>query len=377
MKLFLLLLLASVSAWAAESELEEQMNKCESELDKAEAKIRAYQQTQLNGTMPSAHAIDPASNQPISTGNPITDMYAQMNQLNQKMAEIKQQESTAMAQAEDDCFSQFERNDDEREQNRRKGYEGLEQIAIAENEKQKQLNQIRGTCLTKSMEMAMAERQRLAENYNQRLVSTVGGATQSKKQLANLPAQYNQQCLKAAKYAFESAEQDLATKMRIYNIRTQEIMSADEYLDLKKAKLSDYCEQRYDRISRQAEDQKNMIAQNQFLTMLGTQMAMKTAAASGESQQQAYAAYTNLENLLSFDQWNAVKQRCANPMSAAAGKEGIRPTPVPSDVFGAFSEVNKYCRTPATPANTNCIISTGAESAEKQRKDSGSSGTML
>jgi hypothetical protein len=372
MKLFLVLFLSSFSSWAEESELEEQMNRCESELDKAEAKVRNYQQTLLNSTVPSANAIDAASNQPITTGNPITDQYAQLNRFNQQMAETKQQESTAMAQAEDDCFSQFERNDDEREQNRRKGYEGLEQMALAENEKQKQLNQIRGTCLTKSMEMAMAERQRLAENYNQRLVSTVGGATQSKKQLANLPKEFNAQCIKAAKYALESADQDLATKMRIYNIRTEEIISADAYLDIKKARLSDYCEQRYDRISKQAQDQKNMIAQNQVMALLATHMALKTAGANGESQQQAYAAYTSLENLLNFDQWNAVKERCANPMSSASGDNGIRPTPVPADVLGAFSEVNKYCRTPATPSGTNCIISTGSESAEKLKRDASS-----
>ncbi len=373
MKLFLVLILTSVSTWAAESELEVLGKKCESALSEAKDEVYKWKQDLFNQTVPSANAVDAASAQPISTGNPITDMYAKLNQLNQQMAEIKQQESTAMASAEDDCFSKFEQNEDEREQNRRKGYEGLEQIAIAENEKQKQLNQIRGTCLTKSMEMAMADRQQLAKNYNQRLVSTVGGATQSKKQLANLPAQYNQQCLKAAKYAFESADQDLATKMRIYNIRTEEIISADNYLDLKKEKLSAYCEQRYDRITKQAQDQKNMIAQNQILAYVGTEMAMKTASANGAEQEKIYGAAQSLEQILEPTFWKNLEIGCAGQFQETNGGT----TRVPADIWPEFDDVNKYCRPPGAPATQNCVTTHGTPSLEKQKRDAGSNGTMI
>lgn len=374
MKLFFLIFLTSLAAWSEEkADIEEQQKKCEDSLDKAKDDVRDYQRSIQYNTIPSAHAVDPASGQPISTGNPITDMFSQMNQLNQQMAQIKQQESQAMAQAEDDCFSKFEKNEDEREQNRRKGYEGLEQIALAENEKQKQINQIHGTCLSKSMEMATADRQRLAGNYNQRLVSTVGGATQSKKQLANLPAQYNQQCLKAAKYALETADQDLATKMRIYNIRTEEIISADAYLDIKKAKLSDYCEKRYDRIASQAADQKNSIAQSQMLTQIGALMALRTANASGEEQQRVDAVHTSLQALLEPTYWNNLKITCANQFQETKGGT----TRVPADVYSSFSDVNKYCRPPNAPDSQSCISTTGRESVEKQKQRSGATGTNL
>lgn len=366
MKHFFFIFLLPLSSLAANEPLDDAAKACKEALDDAKEGLEDYSRDLLIRANNNSHAVD-APTQTASTGNPVTDLINQMSANNQKMAEAAQQESQARSQAEDDCFRQLTSIEDQVHSFRQKDYERRREINRAETEKLKEESQIRIACHAESAKLAQAERVRLAE-YRNRTVSTVGGATGSQKQVRELQSRFYNECLNsgATREAFRSAQDVLNMQMNNFKIQTEEIMSDIAYQDTKTARLDAHCQLRQDRISQQSSIQKNSIRQSQLMNMMSLSMALKTANANTDGQEQVRNSFGDIENILG--NWGVISERCANQGNATAKEVDA----VPADVFSRFfSDVNKSCRPEGDASGTkNCVTSTGINSTEKQRADS-------
>lgn len=366
MKLWILFCLLPFAALAEEKD---KATACADALNQAQSKVKSYIESLSYNTTSQGHAEN-ADGQVYSTGNPITDMATQMNQNMQKMMELKQQQSQAMAQAEDNCFQQSLTLDDQDHQDRQKGYELQRKINTAETEKLKQEAQIRINCHAEAAKLATAEKERLAR-YDQRTVSTVGGATQSKQQINGLHDRFYNECLSsgATKEALNSCKLDLDTNMRNLASLNQEVLSDIDYRDSKRGKMNAHCNLQYERVDKQFGDQMRTLTQSQLISGIGLAMAMKTAAANGSAQNSAYQTYSTLQDLLEPSKWEELMSNCTN----AANYGATHATAVPNDVVDAFNTANSVCRPEGAESTRKCVVPSGANSQEKQRQQSGNS----
>ena len=90
------------------------------------------------------HAVDPA-NQPITTGNPVTDAYNNLSKAQSELAQAQQQKIQAQSQIDNECFQQFEDISDKSHDIRQKEYDiadgGLEDWSqkLSNNRKERML----------------------------------------------------------------------------------------------------------------------------------------------------------------------------------------------------------------------------------------------
>ncbi|MBY0385429.1 hypothetical protein K2X05_09745 [bacterium] len=368
MKLILLVILLPLTAFAAaDVNIEEQKQKCDSALDVAETKVNNYL-TRLNNDLARnpPHAVEGASQRPL-TGNPITDAITAVGDSIQQSAQQATQISQARGQVDDDCFQQAVQLQDKAHDIRQKDYQRRREIGNAETEKLKQESEIRAKCWGEASQLYQAEMQRLA-GYAQRIVGSVGGATKSQKDIQALRNNFYNNCMNSGptKEALNMVKNDLDNKVRNFGIMAEELASDLNYNEsTKTTQLKEHCKLRQERIDEQASIQKNASMQQMGLQIMGLNMAMKTASANSSDREQVIATYGSLQELLEPNKWTSLKEYCLGTDTNTGDKSKV--TAVPTDVIGYFEPVNEACK-PAGGDRT-CVSSTGANSTEKQSAD--------
>ena len=310
------------------------------------------------------HAVDAASNQPVTTGNPVTDAFASLNKAQSDLAQAQQQKIQAQSQVENECFQQFEDLSDKSHDIRQKEYDRLRQINMAEGEKMKQESEIRLQCWKEASGLYQGEMARLA-TYANRTVGSVNGATRSKKDIEGLRSNFYNQCINspATQEAVRSCKADLDVKMRNFSLMATEFASDLEYYEnTKMTRMNDHCKLRQEQIDAQYAPMRNQAIQNIAMSGLQMMMASSTASASAEGQQQVRDSYNSLNTIL--NNWERITQNCTGLDTATASAPDI--DSVPTDAYSAMLPIHDACRPPNLPASVQCFKSSGAASTELQ-----------
>jgi hypothetical protein len=367
MRYFLLLILLPLSTFAAQPpDIDEQNARCTAALDKAKTYLQAEatRLANLAAATPPA-AVDAASNQPITTGNPITDSLANLGKAQGELAQAQQQKLQAQAQIDNECFQQAEDISDKCHDIRQKEPDRLRQINMAEGEKKKQESEIRLACWKEASTLYQGEMARMT-NYQERIVSTVSGATRSKLDINQLRTRFYNQCYSspATQEALRSCKGDLDIKMRNFELMATEFASDLEYHEnTKMNRLSKHCNLRQEQVDAQFAPMRNAAIQQIALGAWGVKMAMETASASTEGQQKVRDTYGSYDQILS--NWTRITQNCTNLHTASTSDANI--DQVPSDVYEVMRPIHDACRTSEASANIQCFKSTGVLSTDKQK----------
>ncbi len=364
--LFLFLSVFSLNAFCAEETSQADRDAaCSNAIDSVRATldndIKRHQNT-IAANPP--HAVDGASNQPVTTGNPVTDAFASLNKAQSDLAQAQQQKIQAQSQVENECFQQFEDLSDKCHDIRQKEYDRLRQINMAEGEKMKQEAEIRQGCWKEASALFQAEIGRLAEYVN-RTVGSVNGATRSKKDIEGLRSNFYNQCINspATQEAIRSCKGDLDIKMRNFSLMATEFASDLEYHEnTKMTRMNDHCKLRQEQIDAQYAPMRNQAIQNIAMSGVAMMMASSTASASAEGQQQVRDSYNSLNTIL--NNWARITQNCTGLDTATSSAPNI--DSVPSDAYSAMQPIHEACRPANMPASVQCFKNSGAASTELQ-----------
>jgi hypothetical protein len=366
--LFLLLVIFSFHANCQDTPTpEEQAAACNTAITTAETTLRneiLRHQNTLAAAPP--HAVDAASNQPLSTGNPITDAMAGASRAQSELAQAQQQKMQAQSQIDNECFQQFEDISDKAHDIRQKEYDRLRQINMAEGEKMKQEADIRLACWKEASGLYQNEITALA-SYERRSVGSVSGATRSRRDIESLRTGFYNQCLnsQATQEAMRSSRADLDIKLRNFNLLATEFASDLEYHEnTKMTRMNQHCQLRQEQVDAQYAPIRNAAIQNMAMSVLAVRMASQTAAASAEGQQQVRDSYNSLSNIIS--NWPRIRETCANLHTATP--TGANVDAVPLDAYNVMSPIHQACRPPGN-TTVRCFTSSGANSTERQRAD--------
>jgi hypothetical protein len=310
------------------------------------------------------HAVDAASNQPFTTGNPLTDAYANLNRAQSDLAQTQQQKIQAQSQVENECFQQFEDISDKCHDTRQKEYDRLRQVNMAEGEKMKQESEIRLSCWKEASTLFQAEMGRLAEYVN-RTVGSINGATRSKKDIEGLRTNFYNQCFNspATQEAIRSCKADFDVKMRNFSLMATELASDLEYHEnTKMARMNAHCKLRQEQIDAQFAPMRNQAIQNIAMGGVAMLMASYTASASADGQQQVRDTYNSLNIIL--NNWARITQNCTGLNTATISNPDI--DSVPSDAYSVMQPIHDACRPANMPASIQCFKNSGSPSTELQ-----------
>lgn len=352
-------------ASAEEPSQEERNAACASAIATARTTIQNDITRHQNTVASAPHAVDAASNQPLTTGNPVTDAFANLSKAQSELAQAQQQKIQAQSQIDNECFQQFEDISDKCHDIRQKEYDRLRQVNMAEGEKMKQESEIRLSCWKEASTLFQAEMANL-QSYVRRTVGSVSGATRSKKDIEGLRSGFYNQCLNspATQEAIRSCKADLDVKMRNFSLMATEFASDLEYHEnTKMARMSEHCKLRQQQVDAQYAPIRNAAMQNMALSALGVAMASQTAAASADGQQQVSATLTSLNDIL--NNWSNITTNCTNLHQSTASAPNI--IAVPSDAYSALEPIHAACRPEGMDPNIKCFKSLGTPSAEQQR----------
>jgi hypothetical protein len=236
---------------------------------------------------------------------------------------------------------------------------------MAEGEKMKQESAIRLQCWKESSDLYQREMARLADRYANRTVSTVSGATRSKKDIQGLRSGFYNQCMAspATQEALLSGKADLDVKMRNFTSMAKEFASDLEYHEnTKMSRMSDYCKLRQEKIDAQYAPIRNQARQNIILSDLAMVMASQTASASAEGQQQVRNSYNSLDWILI--NWENITQNCTTLNTSMSSAPNI--DSVPTDAYSVMRPIQEACRPANMPASVQCFKNSGTPSTEKQ-----------
>jgi hypothetical protein len=364
--LFLFLTAFSLNAFCAEETSQEDRDAaCTNAIASVKTTLQNDILRHQNTIASVPHAVDAASDQPLTTGNPVTDAFASLNKAQSDLAQAQQQKIQAQAQVENDCFQQFEDLSDKSHDIRQKEYDRLRQINMAEGEKMKQESEIRLQCWKESSSLFQGEMARLA-TYANRTVGSINGATRSRKDIEGLRSNFYNQCLNspATQEAIRSCKADLDVKMRNFSLMATEFASDLEYHEnTKMTRMNDHCKLRQEQIDAQYAPMRNQAIQNIAMSGLMMAMASQTAAASADGQQQVRDSYNSLSTIL--NNWDRITQNCTNLNSATSSAPDI--DSVPTDAFSAMRPIHDACRPAGMDASIQCFKSSGAASTELQK----------
>ncbi len=319
-----------------------------------------------------SNAITPASTL-MSTGNPVTDITNQMNQLSTQAAQVEQQRVDALGQVEDNCFQQNETLSDNEQKSLVADIRRQQDITNAEADKIRQDAEIKAGCAREAATNYQSELARL-QGYQARIVSNVGAATEGEAKLRQLENDFYNRCWNspATQISLDSNREALELKMRNFATEKQAVMAEREYINVKRAHLSGYCELQVNRVDEKNRMASDTIKQQQQQLQIGLGLSVLTSQFSATEQGAARESFSSLEQMLSAAKWTEIANTCLNLHSA---NSALTPYRAPADVAPYFTEVNAACRPEGSQAS--CVISSGAYSQEAQQRaqSSGSAGS--
>ncbi len=366
--LFLILFAFHFDAFSEEELTPEERNAaCDAAITAARTNVQNQLNTLNNTIANNPHAVDAASDQPLTTGNPVTDAMAAVSKAQNDLAQAQQQKTQAQSQVDNECFQQFEDISDKAHDIRQKDYDRLRQINMAEGEKMKQESEIRLACWKESSGLYQGEIARLA-TYANRTVGSLSGATRSKKDIEGLRTNFYNQCCNspATQEALRSCKSDLDIKMRNFSSMATEFASDLEYHEnTKMTRMNEHCKLRQEQIDAQFAPMRNAAMQSMAMGVLAVTMASQTAAASTEGQQQVRDTYNSLADILNPTKWDRIVQKCTNLHTEQSANPSV--DSVPADAYSLMRPIHAACRPPGMSDSINCFKSSGTSSSEQQR----------
>ncbi len=350
------------SAFAAEVEVSETQKACGKALDRAYDRMLDERSSNSQKVNTSSNNADNSSNNSSGGGgNAVGDLVNKIAEGNQKKAELMKQKMEQDRQINTEQYKQvMSIEDKEREIAKEKSKLPIE-IKKAEFERKKAEAEVRMKCQAQAQKsyddlIGVTALKVKASQLSSNSLSSVRG---SKSRMRSKRKEFYDRCMAdpTTQDVLQLAIDELDMKLYNFNIQAG-IYNADlEYTRSKLPKLVNHMDEQRRYVAQATDLQINAVDQQQQQQQMGLMFAVLTSAATSGTRQKAAASYSSADEIL--NNWESIQKKCLNP--------DYRPYEVPSDLYGAFREVNEVCR-PSSVNNpeTACVKSSG-RSSERPR----------
>jgi hypothetical protein len=348
----------------AEEDEEVTIEDCKREIESARENVN--REAERLQRQVSDFPLTPAANQGFSsTGNSLVDLINNSNQANQQIAKVEQDTSAQVANIEDSCFNQNQTMDAKADEFRRSTFKRKQLIDAAYTEKMNQEADVRMKCGNEATENFTQELARLRNpaggaGYRARSVSTISGVTQSEREIRLLEDRFYARCMarRATRETLQSIKDNYDLKLRNLKTESEAFLADMDSLERNRMRLGEHCSLRLQRVFEQNRIQQNSLRQAAQLNSMALNVSLMTSNAGMMNQNQTSGRFTSVEQILDPANWQALSEACT--------AQARKPFEVPLDILPNFTEVSRKCAR-ANGSNASCVVSSGQNSAEKQR----------
>lgn len=350
----------------AEAELTEKQKECGKALDRAYTKMleeRNANSQQVNSASNNADQNGGGGGSNASNG--ISEAMNKVAEGNQKKAELLKQKLEQERQINTEQYKQvLALEDKEREISREKS-----KLPISMSEARSNLRKAQAEVRMKCNKQAEDQYQQLLLSTgklvqgSQLTVNSLSSVRGSKSRMRAKRKEFYNKCMAdpTTQDVLQLAQDELDTKVYNFNIQAGIYDSDLEYTRSKLPKLVNHMDEQRRYLAQATDIQMNAIDQAQQQAQMGLMFAVLSSASASSERQTAAATYSSADEVL--NNWELIQKKCLND-------DYGNPYSVPSDLLGAFGEVNRVCKPSSVSNPENACVKSSGRPSERQR-DSG------
>lgn len=355
----------TVAASPSHAELTEKQKECGKALDRAYSKMleeRNASSEKVNSA--STNNADNQNSGGSNAGSAVSDMVNKIAEGNQKKAELLKQKMEQERQVNTEQFKQvMALEDKEREIAREKSKLPIE-IKDAEFEKKKVEAETRMKCQGQAEKQYQALLENTANRVSasQHTVNSLSAARGTNARMRSKRKEFYNKCMADpnTQDLLQLAIDDLNRKLHKFNVQSGIFNSDLEYTRSKLPKLVGHMDEQRRYIAQTTDLQMDALDQAQKQAEMGLMFAVLSSASSSGERQKSAANYSSADEVL--NNWELIQRKCLND-------DYGNPYSVPSDLLGAFGEVNRVCKPSSVENPENACVKSNGQPSYKPRND--------